>query len=114
MCRVWADPAVHKRVVADPRGALLELGVPVPDGVAVRIVGSKGAPSDVDDPSLIQFVLEQGTGYAYFFLPSPRSPCAQQAAYGRILTKTLDDPEYDRRVRADADRALRGLAAQSA
>lgn len=110
--RVWTDAVFRKRLVEAPRPALAELGIPLADGAAVRIVGSKGAPGDVDDPSLIQVVMEQDGGYAYFFIPSPRSPCAQQAAYGLILTRSVEDPALGRRVLLDADRACRSLAVQ--
>lgn len=110
--RVWTDAVVRKRLVEAPRPTLAELGIPLADGADVRIVGSKGAPGDVDDPSLIQVVMEQDGGYAYFFIPSPRSPCAQQAAYGLILTRSVEDPALGRRVLLDADRACRSLAAQ--
>ncbi len=110
--RVWTDAAFRKRVVEAPRPALAELGIAIGADAAVRVVGSKGAPGDVDDPSLIQVVVEQGGGYAYFFIPSPRSPCAQQAAYGIIVARDTDDPALGRRVLRDAERALAGLAAQ--
>lgn len=110
--RVWTDQAFRRRLMESPRQALAEIGIPVAEGAAVRIVGSKGAPGDADDPSLIQVVMEQDGGYAYFFVPSPRSPCAQQAAYGLILTRSVDDAALGRRVLLDAARASRSLAAQ--
>ncbi len=106
---VWSDADFKRRLLSDPKPALRELGIVVPDDVSVRLVTSKGAPGDVDDHSLMQFVLERGDEFAHFFLPSPRSPCAQQAVYGRILTKRPGDPLLDRSIRADAEAALRKL-----
>jgi len=106
---VWSDAEFKRRLLSGPKPALRELGIAVPDEVSVRLVTSKGAPGDVDDHSLMQFVLERGDDFAHFFLPSPRSPCAQQAVYGRILTKRLGDPLLDRSIRADAEAALRKL-----
>ena len=106
---VWSDGEFKRRLMSDPKPALRELGIIVPDDVSVRLVTSKGAPGDVDDHSLMQFVLERGDDFTHFFLPSPRSPCAQQAVYGRILTKRLGDPLLDRSIRADAEAALRKL-----
>lgn len=112
IARIWTDAGFRKRLVEAPGRALPEIGIDIPAGTTVRVVGSKGAPGDLDDPSLIQVVLEQGGGYAYFFIPSPRSPCAQQAAYGMILARAVDDPVLGRRVLLDAAGALSGLAAQ--
>ncbi|GHD41917.1 hypothetical protein GCM10017083_06330 [Thalassobaculum fulvum] len=106
---VWDDAAFKRRLLSEPKPALRELGIAVPDDVSVRLVTSKGAPGDEDDHSLMQFVLERGDDFAHFFLPSPRSPCAQQAVYGRILTRRLGDPLLDRAIRADAEAALRRL-----
>lgn len=107
--RVWEDAAFKQRLLAEPKTGLRALGIPVPDDVAVRLVTSKGAPGDVDDHSLMQVVLERGDAFAHFFLPSPRSPCSQQAAYGRIVTRQVGDPALDARIRADAGLALRRL-----
>ncbi len=112
IARVWTDAAFRKRLVEDPAPVLAEIGIPLPADATVRVVGSKGAPGDVDDPSLIQVVLEQDGGYAYFFIPSARSPCAQQAAYGMILGRTVDDPVLCGRVVQDAARAVADLTRQ--
>ncbi|MEQ8816620.1 MAG: hypothetical protein RLO51_26525 [Thalassobaculum sp.] len=112
--RVWQDAAFKAGLLADPKPALRALGIPVPDDVSVRTVTSKGAPGDVDDHSLMQFVLERGDEFSHFFLPSPRSPCSQQAAYGRILTRQVGDPALDARIRADAQAALRRLGGPDA
>jgi|GEM_PF-901122 len=109
--RVWSDAAFKERLLAEPKPALRELGIAVPEDVLVRLVTSKGAPGDVDDHSLMQFVLERGDEFSHFFMPSPRSPCSQQAAYGRILAKELGDPALDARIRLDAQAALRRLNA---
>jgi hypothetical protein len=110
MIRVWSEPELKSQLLVDPHTVLVTMNVPLPDGVRVRIVGSKGSPGDVDDPSLIQVMLERGDAFSSFFLPSPRSPCAQQAAYGLILSRDADDPLLEQRVRLDAGRALSRLA----
>jgi hypothetical protein len=107
--RVWREIPFRKRLIAEPRTVLQELGIEIPHDVAVKTIASKGAPSDPDNPSLLQFVLERGNHLAYFFLPSPQSPSAQQAAYGRILGKSPDDPAFDARLRSDAEAAIRRL-----
>ena len=108
---VWADRALCKRLRDDPRAGLRELGIDVPESIAVRTVTSKGGVSDVDSPSLLQFLLERGGRASYFFLPSPRSPCSQQASYGRILSREVNDPVFDARLHDDAVAALAQLEA---
>lgn len=112
--RVWQDPAFKASLLANPKPTLRALGIPVPDDVSVRMVTSKGAPGDEDDHSLMQFILERGDEFSHFFLPSPRSPCSQQAAYGRIVTRQVGDPALDARIRSDAASALRRLGDQGA
>lgn len=106
---VWADAALRQRLREDPLRALPEIGIPVPPGVRVKTVACKGAVSDVEEASLLQFLLERDGRLAYFFLPSPRSPCSQQATYGRVLSTAIDDPVFDARLRQDALAALRAL-----
>jgi len=106
---VWADKNVRKRLRDDPRGGLRELGIELPQAVSVKTVASKGSPADVEEASLLQFLLEANGRIAYFFLPSPRSPCAQQAAYGRILSREVDAPVFAERLHVDAAAALREL-----
>jgi hypothetical protein len=36
--RTWSDPEFKARLIADPGAVLVEAGVPVPPGVAVRVV----------------------------------------------------------------------------
>jgi nitrile hydratase alpha subunit len=36
--KVWQDPTFKRRLVADPRAALQEEGVPLPEGKTVRVV----------------------------------------------------------------------------
>jgi hypothetical protein len=91
-----------------PKSTLRLLGFAIPDDVAVKALGSRGAPSDRGD-TLLQFVLERGPQFAFFFLPSPLHPSAQQAAYGRTVGATVDDPVFERRARADAAAALREI-----
>lgn len=107
--RVWSDPGFRQKLVAAPQATLREFGISVPDGIAIKTVGSKGAPGDAGDVSLLQFLLERDQRLAYFFLPAPSSPCAQQAAYGTILSKAGDDPVFAERLKADAAAALRRL-----
>jgi hypothetical protein len=106
---VWTDREFCRRLREDPRASLRELGIDIPASIAVKAVPSKGSPGDADDPSLIEFLLERDRRLAYFFLPSPRSPCSQQATYGHILSRTLDDPAFDARLRADAAAAIAQL-----
>ena len=108
---VWSDRALCKRLCTDPRAALRELGIEIPASIAVRTVPSKGSPGDADNPSLLEFLLERAGRTSYFFLPSPRSPCSQQASYGRILSRSLDDPAFDARLREDAAAAITELEA---
>ena len=110
---VWTDKEVRKRLRENPRGGLRDLGIDLPDSIAVKTVASKGSPGDVEEASLLQFLLESNGRTAYFFLPSPRSPCAQQAAYGRILSRELDAPVFAERLRLDAAAALRELGSAS-
>ena len=109
LTKVWTDKAVRQRLRDDPRGGLRDFGIELPRAVSVKTVASKGSPSDVEEASLLQFLLESNGRTAYFFLPSPRSPCAQQAAYGRILARELDAPIFAERLRLDAAAALREL-----
>lgn len=110
---VWSDAALRRRLREDPLHALAEIGIAVPEGVRVKTVASKGAVSDVEEASLLQFLLERDGRLAYFFLPSPRSACSQQATYGRVLSTAIDDPAFDARLRQDAAAALRALGAAS-
>jgi hypothetical protein len=107
---VWTDKVFRQRLRTDPRAGLLELGIEVPPGVQVKTIASKGSPSDVDDASLLQFLLESQNRSAYFFLPSPRSPCAQQAVFGKVISRELGDPVFAERLLADAAAALHLLA----
>jgi hypothetical protein len=109
--KVWNDRPFKRRLIAQPQAALRELGITIPDDISVKTIASKGAPSDPGGFSLLQFVLERGTRLSYFFLASPQSPCAQQAAYGAILSKSLDDPDFERRLYRDAAAALRACGA---
>ena len=93
--------------------ALREEGRRVPDDVAVKVLGSKGAPSD-PYPTLLQFVLERGPLFAFFFMPSPLHPSAQQGAYGDTIGRRVDDPAFERRLHADAAAALCALSAAPA
>jgi hypothetical protein len=104
--RVWSDREYRQRLMTAPQAVLHEFGIAVPDGVAVKTVASKGAPGDAGDVSLLQFLLERDQRLAHFFLPAPSSPCAQQAAYGTILSKAGDDPVFAQRLQADAAAAL--------
>jgi hypothetical protein len=106
---VWTDKAFCKRLRDDPRASLRELGIEIPEPIAVKTVPSKGSPGDADNPSLLEFLLERDRRFAYFFLPSPRSPCSQQASYGHILSRALDDPAFDSRLRRDAAAAIAQL-----
>lgn len=107
----WSDAAARKALLADPRAGLTALGITIPDDVAVKVISSKGSPADADSPSLIQFLMEKHHRLAHFFLPSPRSPCAQQATYGHILSRDPDDPAFDRVLHAQADAAIARLLA---
>jgi len=107
--KVWADRRFLRRLIAEPRQALCALGIAIPDGVEVKTVASKGTPSDPGKASLLQFVLTRGPFLSYFFLPSPASLAAQQAAYGKILSKSIDDPAFERRLRSDAEAAIRKI-----
>lgn len=107
---VWTDNAFRQRLKSDPIPNLRLLGIAVPDDVSVKVLGSRGAPSDRGD-TLLQFVLERGPRFAFFFMPSPLHPSAQQAAYGRTLGSALDDAIFEKRLHADAAAALRDLGA---
>jgi hypothetical protein len=109
--KVWSDREFRRRLTGEPKQTLRELGIAVPDEVEVKTVASKGAPSEPGEASLLQFVLTRGSLLSYFFLPSPLSPAAQQAAYGRILSKSMNDPVFERRLRADAEAAIRKVCA---
>jgi hypothetical protein len=106
--RAWRDPAFKRALMADPRTALRTLGIIIPRDIAVKAVGSRGAPSDKGD-TLLQFVLERERRVAYFFMPSPSHPSAQNAAYGTVIGSSPDDPVFSRRLHADATLALRSL-----
>jgi hypothetical protein len=87
----------------------MQLGIEVPADVRIKTVACKGSPLDVEDASLLQFLLERDGRSAYFFLASPRSPCAQQAAFGKVLSRHLDDPVFAERLHAAAADALHRL-----
>jgi hypothetical protein len=107
---IWTDAALKRTLMDQPKSTLRKLGFAIPDDVAVKALGSRGAPSDRGD-TLLQFVVERGPRFAFFFLPSPLHPSAQQAAYGRTVGNDVDDPVFERRARADAAAALQELAA---
>jgi hypothetical protein len=109
--RVWSDRRLRRRLIAQPKQALCEIGIVVPDGIEVKTVASKGSPVDPGEATLLQFVLTRGSVLSYFFLPSPRSVSAQQAAYGFIAGKSLDDPVFERYLREDAAAAIRKVCA---
>jgi hypothetical protein len=104
--KVWSDPALRRRLITQPKLALPEIGIAVPDDVEVKTVASKGSPTDPGDATLLQFVLTRGHLLSYFFLASPLSVSAQQGAYGFIVSKSLDDPLFERYVRDDAEAAI--------
>ena len=41
--RAWNDPEFKARLIANPGAALTEAGVPVPPGVAIKVVEDTGA-----------------------------------------------------------------------
>jgi hypothetical protein len=114
LARLWRDRGFKRRLIAQPQPTLMELGIAIPADIAVKTVASKGAPGDPGGASLLEFVLERGHRLSYFFIASPQSPCAQQAAYGRILSRSLDDPQFEARMRQDAAAALRALGVEPA
>ena len=113
LSEVWTDASLRQRLRESPRSGLAEIGIRLPGDVQVKTVASKGAVSDVEEASLLQFLLERNARLSYFFLPSPRSPCAQQATYGRVLATALDDPAFRDRLQQDAQAALRDLGVSS-
>lgn len=113
LAAVWDDLALRKAMMSDPKPVLRQLGIVIPDDVAVKVLGSKGAPSD-PYPTLLQFVLERGPLFAFFFMPSPLHPSAQQGAYGDTIGRRVDDPAFERRLHADAAAALCALSAAPA
>lgn len=38
MARVWSDPQFKQRLIGDPKSVLQEQGVPVPEGMEIRVV----------------------------------------------------------------------------
>ncbi len=111
--RVWSDRELRRRLVSEPKQALRELGIAIPDEVAVKTVPSKGSPSDAGEASLLQFVLTGGPVLSYFFLPSPLSITAQQAVFGKILSKSVNDPVFERCLRQAAKAAIDKVCAPS-
>ena len=110
LATIWTDTALRQTLKADPVSGLRQLGILIPSDVTVKVLGSRGAPSDRGD-TLLQFVLERGPRFAFFFMPSPLHPSAQQAAYGRTVGNSVDDAVFEARLRADAAAALRTLGA---
>lgn len=98
-------------MITEPNQALPEIGVVIPEGIEVKTVPSKGSPSDIDDTSLLQFVLTHGPLLSYFFLPSPRSITAQQAVFGKILSKSIDDPAFEQHLHRAAAAAIAKVSA---
>lgn len=111
LARVWSDREFRRRLITEPKQALPEIGLVIPEGIEVKTVPSKGSPSDVDDASLLQFVLTRGPLLSYFFLPSPRSITAQQAVFGRILSKSMDDPAFAQGLHRAAAAAIAKVCA---
>ena len=107
---VWTDKLFRQQLRLNPRAGLQALGIEVPEGVQIKTIASKGAPSDVEEASLLQFLLEADKGSSYFFLPSPRSACAQQAVFGTVISRELDDPVFAERFFAGASSAVRAVA----
>jgi hypothetical protein len=108
LATVWTDPAFRQTLKTDPVSGLRLLGIGIPGDVTVKVLGSRGAPSDGGD-TLLQFVLERGPRFSFFFMPSPLHPSAQQAAYGRTVGNNVDDAVFEQRLRADAATAMREL-----
>ena len=104
--RVWSNRELRRRLVAEPKQALGEIGIAIPEEVEVKTVPSKGSPSDIGEASLLQFVLTRGPLLSYFFLPSPLSITAQQAVFGKILSKSVSDPVFERCLRRAAKAAI--------
>jgi hypothetical protein len=104
--RVWSDRELRRRLVSQPKRALSEFGIAIPEEVEVKTVPSKGSPSDVGEASLLQFVLTRGPLLSYFFLPSPLSITAQQAVFGKIVSKSVKDPVFERCLRQAAKAAI--------
>jgi len=111
--RVRSDRRLRRRLIAQPKQALREIGIVVPEYLEVKTVASKGSPVDPGEATLLQFVLTRGSLLSYFFLPSPQSVSAQQAAYGFIVSKSLDDPDFERYLREDVAAAIRKVCAAS-
>ncbi|MBN8874569.1 MAG: hypothetical protein J0H67_17160 [Rhodospirillales bacterium] len=106
---LWEDAAFRGALMRDPRPALAELGIDIPADIAVRALGSRGAPSDGMD-TLLQVMLERGRHFSYFFIPSPTHKSAQQAAYGGQIGRSAQDPVFAQRLRQDVAAALQDLA----
>ncbi|MDR3534860.1 MAG: hypothetical protein P4L71_00040 [Acetobacteraceae bacterium] len=113
LATVWRDAALRQALLTDPRPGLRALGIAIPDDVAVKTLGSKGTPAD-RGATLLQFVLERGPLFSFFFMPSPLHSSAQQAAYGEIIGSSVDDPAFEHRLRVDAAAALQAVGAVSA
>jgi hypothetical protein len=110
LATIWRDDRLRQTLMKEPKATLRRLGFVIPDSVTVKAVGSKGAPSDKGD-TLLQFIFELGPRFMGFFLPSPLHPSAQQAAYGRTVGNSVDDPVFEHRAYADAAVALGAIGA---
>jgi Nitrile hydratase, alpha chain len=96
VAKAWADPAFKQRLVADPLAVLQEHGLPVPAGLAARVV-------------------ENTTDTVYLVLPArPRGELSAKEVgrvtgeetepakkLGHVLIKALQDEAFKRRLVAD-------------
>jgi Nitrile hydratase, alpha chain len=96
LAQTWQDEAFKQRLVADPRAALQEQGLPVPDGKAVRVVEDTAEmvhlvlpakpAGDLSDEQLARIAGE------------PQDP---RRILGRVVIKAWQDEAFKRRLVAD-------------
>ncbi|MEM8641695.1 MAG: thiocillin family RiPP [Cyanobacteria bacterium P01_G01_bin.54] len=62
VAKAWADPEYKKQVEADPKGALRDIGIPIPDDVPVESIPIPPRPTDLNDEQLATTLSEMTPG----------------------------------------------------
>ncbi|HUJ00304.1 MAG TPA: NHLP leader peptide family RiPP precursor [Usitatibacter sp.] len=91
--RIWNDPEFKKKLLANPKPVLAELGIGVPAGRDVRVWENT--------PLEMNFVLPNKAD-----MPPGFDPEAANAVVGRLIKKAWNDASFKSRLLADPRRAV--------
>ncbi|MEO3746751.1 hypothetical protein [Plantactinospora sp. B5E13] len=88
VAEVWADPAAERQLTDDPRGLLAQHGLPVPEGVEIRVVRETADAEPNIDVQVRAWEAAVDSGVLTLFIPR-----VEPLAPGE-----LDEDELDRVV----------------